>query len=86
MLSLIYETKDLPRVLVSYLTLRRMVGVLGGLLPLVLAIGCFALGWCAKLQDSISDYDGTRMGDVFVGILFTIGWTAPLPTDILERA
>lgn len=74
MFSLVYKNDDLPRVLVSYLTLRRLVGILGVLLPVVLALGCFALGWCTGLQDSISDYYGTRMRNVFVGVLFTIGW------------
>ena len=62
------------RVLVSYLTLRRVVGVLGVLLPVVVAGGCFVLGACTELQDSISDYYGTEMRDVFVGVLFAIGW------------
>lgn len=62
------------RVLVSYLTLRRAVGVLGVLLPLILAIGCFWIYRCSELQPSISDYYGTGMRDVFVGVLFAIGW------------
>ncbi len=32
---------DGTRVLVSYLTLRRVVGSLGVLLPVLLAVGCF---------------------------------------------
>ena len=68
------QNDDLPRVLVSYLTLRRLVGMLGVLLPILLALGCLAFGWCTTLQDSISDYYGTRMRNVLVGVLFTIGW------------
>ena len=65
---------DGERVLVSYLTLRRVVGTLGVLLPVLLVLGCFVLSSHAELQDSISDYYGTVMRDVFVGVLFTIGW------------
>jgi hypothetical protein len=61
------------RVLVSYLTLRRVVGILGVSFPVLLAVGYFVLGsW--ELQDSISDYYGTMMRDVFVGVLFVIGF------------
>lgn len=61
-------------VLVSYLTLRRVVGTLGVALPIVLAAWGFALCNCAHLQPSISEYYDLRTRDVFVGILFTIGW------------
>lgn len=61
-------------VLVSYLTLRRIVGALGVGLPVVLALWGFALCGCLRLQPSISDYYGLRTRDVLVGVLFTIGW------------
>lgn len=61
-------------VLVSYLTLRRVVGTLGVLLPVVLAVWGFALCRCLALQPSISEYYDLRTRDVFVGVLFTIGW------------
>jgi hypothetical protein len=61
-------------ILVSYLTLRRAIGVMGILLPLVLAIGCIALGDCCGVKESISHYYASVMRDVFVGTLFTIGW------------
>ena len=60
--------------LVSYLTLRRVVGVLGILLPVLLAVGCFVLGSCTELERSISHYYGTGMRDVLVGVLFAIAW------------
>jgi len=60
--------------IVSYLTLRRVVGVLGVLLPVILALGCMALGACRGIQDSISAYYGTGMRNVLVGTLFVIGW------------
>ncbi len=62
------------RVLVSYLTLRRVVGALGVVLPVLLALWGFALCDCVHVQPSISDYYRLRTRDVFVGILFTIGW------------
>lgn len=57
---------------ISYLTLRRTLGVLGISLPFILAVGgliVFGIG----LQTSISDYYHTGMGDVFVGIIVAIG-------------
>jgi hypothetical protein len=57
---------------VSYLTLRRVIGVLGVALPFVLAIwGCFIQH---ELLHTISDYYTLRTRDVFVGFLFAIGW------------
>ena len=60
--------------LVSYVTLRRIVGILGVSLPVVLALWGFALCRCVGLQPSISDYYSLRTRDALVGILFTIGW------------
>lgn len=57
---------------VSYLTLRRVVGVLGVSLPVVVAV--WGLGLCHCLQPSLSDYYSLRTRDAFVGILFTIAW------------
>jgi hypothetical protein len=62
------------RVLVSYLTLRRVVGTLGVLLPVVLALGNALLSAEGGLKESISDYYDSPMRDVFVGVLFAIGW------------
>jgi hypothetical protein len=59
---------------VSYLTLRRVVGALGVALPVVVALWGLALCHCRALQPSISDYYSLRTRDAFVGILFTIGW------------
>jgi hypothetical protein len=60
--------------LVSYVTLRRIVGLLGVSLPVVLAVWGFALCHCVRVQASISDYYALRTRDALVGILFTIGW------------
>ncbi len=58
---------------ISYRTLRRGVGVLGMGLPFILAIGAFIIAG-DTIQDSVSAYYHTVMGDVFVGILFSIGF------------
>jgi hypothetical protein len=60
--------------IVSYRTLRRVVGVLGVSLPIVLAVWGFALLGEIRLEPSISDYYLLRTRDAFVGVLFTIGW------------
>jgi hypothetical protein len=60
--------------LVSYRTLRRVVGLLGVTLPIVLALWGFALAGRIQLQSSISDYYLLRTRDAFVGVLFTVGW------------
>ncbi len=60
--------------LVSYRTLRRVVGLLGVTLPFILEFWGFALCRCGELQPSISDYYGLRTRDAFVGVLFTIAW------------
>ncbi len=60
---------------VSYLTLRRVVGLMGVLLPVLLALGCLIISpQCDGLKESISAYYGSSMRNLFVGILFTIGW------------
>lgn len=62
-----------PNTLVmSYLGIRRAVGVSGLLLPVLLGPG----GWLlfgVPIQDNLSSYYHTPMRDVFVGILFAIG-------------
>lgn len=57
---------------VSYLTLRTAIGVLGCLFPFVLSLGA-ALVFQRGIQESISAYYYTGMRDVFVGILCAIG-------------
>ncbi|MBN9790244.1 MULTISPECIES: DUF998 domain-containing protein [unclassified Pseudonocardia] len=56
----------------SYLGLRRAVGVIGILLPFVLVAGDLALGGDG-LRDSISRYYYSPMRDVFVGSLCAVG-------------
>lgn len=57
---------------ISYLTLRKAVGVLGIALPFILAVGGMLLG-DSGIQTSISSYYYTGMRNVLVGTLCAIG-------------
>lgn len=57
----------------SYLDLRKAIGVLGVAFPLVLPVGVWILNSDEGWQETISDYIGTIMSGVFVGVLFAIG-------------
>ena len=59
--------------IISYLSLRRVIGVLGITLPFFLAIGA-AVFFQESIQTSISSYYYTGMRDVFVGTLWAIGF------------
>ncbi|HEY8925598.1 MAG TPA: DUF998 domain-containing protein [Polyangia bacterium] len=67
------DTSSTDGLVISYLTLRKALGVLGIALPLVLAAGDWIIGDGRGLQPTISDYYGTGMRDVFVGLLFAMG-------------
>ena len=71
-----WRTVDPPgeRIIVSYVTLRRIVGALGLLLPVVVAVEWAFQCRCAELRPSISEYYDVQSRDLFVGILFTIAW------------
>jgi hypothetical protein len=58
----------------SYKALRRIIGILGILLPIVLAVWGFGISRSFALQNSISDYYSLRTRDALVGILFVIAW------------
>lgn len=57
----------------SYLTLRKTIGILGLSFPFLLSLGGLVL-FGTELQQSVSFYYHTRMGDAFVGILCVIGF------------
>ena len=57
----------------SFLDLRRCVGVLGFILPFVLLAGNSVIEGELHLEPSISDYYHTGMRDIFVGISIAIG-------------
>ncbi len=60
--------------IISYLTLRTLIGTLGILLPVLLAIGGFIFSKSFVLESSISNYYYTPMGNVLVGVLFVLGF------------
>lgn len=57
---------------VSYLMLRRLIGVLGMALPVVVMVWGWTICGCVRILPSISDYYSLRTRDAFVGILFAI--------------
>lgn len=57
--------------LISYLTLRKLIGILGILLSPVLIIGNLIFGW--GVEQSISAYYFTVMRDIMVGTLVVTG-------------
>jgi hypothetical protein len=58
---------------ISYLMLRTTVGILGFALPILVPIGGMLI-FKSGIQSSLSSYYYTGMRDVFVGILWTIGF------------
>lgn len=58
--------------LIQYLTIRKIVGFLGMLLPIVLVFGVKILTDCNIVQDSISDYYYTKMGHYMTGTLCAV--------------
>jgi hypothetical protein len=61
-------------VIVSYVTLRRIVGILGVTLPIVLVVGTILVTFNLAVRSSISAYYNSVMGPVFAGVLFVVGW------------
>lgn len=68
--STIPESK-IPEI-ISYLTLRRAVGIIGVSLPIVLLAGSVIIFNCSEVQGSISKYYHTVMRNVFVGALCAV--------------
>ncbi|OUJ68174.1 hypothetical protein BXP70_28100 [Hymenobacter crusticola] len=62
--------------LISYLTLRKTIGLLGLLLPVLLVVGSMVFSTCKwpDLQSSISGYYHTIMRDLLVGILCIVAF------------
>ena len=59
--------------LISYLMLRKTIGILGLAFPIALIIGSVAFFGCQEVQGSISAYYHTDMRNLFVGVLCAIG-------------
>lgn len=57
---------------VSYLALRRAVGIIGVALPIVLLTGSILIFSCNEIQGSISKYYHTVMRNIFVGSLCAV--------------
>lgn len=66
------KNSDNNSLLISFLTIRKAVGVLGIFLPIVLLSGNFFLDNCAHTEHSISDYYYTKMGHYLVGTLCAV--------------
>jgi hypothetical protein len=64
------DTSDIPDV-ISFLLLRKLVGIIGMLLPFVLVAGNAIIG--DDLQASMSGYYYTSMRNIFVGALCGLG-------------
>ena len=61
--------------LISYFTLRVLIGASGILLPLLLVLGKLIYQCEWLVEDSISDYyDNGTAGDILVGVLFVLGF------------
>lgn len=61
--------KNNDTLVISYLNLRRTIGMLGVAFPVILALGSMVFGCTNEIQDSISGYYHTCMRNSFVGIL-----------------
>lgn len=61
------------QLLISYMTLRKLVGLLGIILPFVLVIGAKLIFSNTSIESTISHYYHTGMRDVFVGFIVGIG-------------
>jgi hypothetical protein len=59
--------------LIPFLWIRRSIGLLGIIFPLVLWLGNGIFGECDTVLGSVSDYYHSEMHDVFVGFLCIIG-------------
>lgn len=75
------------KLVLSYLTVRKIIGILGLLLPLILVLGSMIIGTCCSIQPSISNYYHTIMRDVFVGYMcsLSIFLLAYKGYDIVDR-
>ena len=73
--------------IISYFTLRVLIGATGILLPLLVIIGKYISEKSGQLEYSISDYyDNSSAGDILVGVLFVLGfflmtYKGPEPID-----
>lgn len=69
--GIIPENRLTPEI-ISYKTMRLIIGVLAIALPFSLLAGSFLVGGCGRVLGSISAYYHTRMRDLFVGVLCAV--------------
>jgi hypothetical protein len=66
------DDRDHQRLVISYLTIRKAIGLLGFFLPLILWFGVWIVKHDPVVQPSISDYYYTIMRNIFVGVLCAV--------------
>lgn len=66
------DSTGVEKLIISYLTLRKAVGILGMTLPFILALGFLFIGKSCTFPPSISHFFYTGMGNYFVGILCAV--------------
>lgn len=59
---------------ISYNTLRKAIGFIGFLLPVIVVLGSFISSDLHTVLPSISDYYFTTMGDVLIGCLCAVAF------------
>jgi hypothetical protein len=74
MIKLNFDPKKETPLVITYLTMRRLIGFLGVSLPFVLIIGSTLIGGCSQVLGSISAYYHSNMRDLFVGILCAVAF------------
>ncbi|MBI2966218.1 MAG: DUF998 domain-containing protein [Bacteroidetes bacterium] len=57
-------------IIVSYTALRKAIGILGIMFPVILIAGAYIMQFCEPIQSSISCYYHTVMRNVFEGVLW----------------
>jgi len=60
------------KITISYLTMRKIIGIVAIAFPILLILGALMSGY-APMQPSLSQYYWTTSGDIFVGMLVTFG-------------
>lgn len=68
-----YLNQENDKLIISYKTLRRLIGILGILLPLINILGGYLIAK-TPVQQSISMYYYTNMRDFLVGLMFVVSF------------
>jgi len=64
--------KQLNPQVISYITLRKTVGILAILFPVIIIVGSVIFGECDEILGNLSTYYHTNMRNLYVGILCAI--------------